>query len=991
MALNYKQVSIPLVNGVDTKTDSKLNNAPLEVINAFVERDGVLRKKFGDVQLNKDVRTDGTPYSIASGVNVASYLDDILISTSEGFYAYLDSSEEWQKNTGNRICSVTDEKLFSASRVLNGSSVSYYNNAEKVSFYAENDKYAVVSEPVNSDRVTTEFRSYVLDKDSRNQLDLIDSVGGNPSVISAPVTNGTLLSLITKNAGSAPDIDLNLHPVLNGKFEPSVIIGKCDTTGANEKCFSYRSVSDGFYIVYDDATSGKYLIKKVSYSGSTIYSRELDNYPSSVSNGSSTVAINPNGTVEVVTLSEGEDGLEYYNLSLDLSTENSHTTESIGTSSGIVYNVLMSGDCTADGFYLFFSTSNPLSDYSSIVYHSSNGDDSLLFTTRFERGDNVETDFIFQSQAIREGEDVFIHGIISNVTTIGERVVRNFVMNQNFEILSIVSELNAVYFDRYQTLPELYLTDKTIKVPYNDNDEISLISIEVDSINSLPIQFQDTLIYPSGIPVIYDGQSFFGAVFVSEPVISVSNDGAGSISGDYLYKAVYKYTDNSGNQYRSGTSSDFELTSSSNTISIEVSPMFISNRVGSDAKNGLYSIEVYQANVSDGLYRIITEIGIGGGTGNFAGEVVSTSISIAPDIGLNQFFLYTTGDVVAEIENATPPALSDVVWHNGRIFGISARFNELRYSKIYVRGEGIAFADEFSIPVEDNQGRRSERATALASLDSRLIIFKPNSILVISGDGPDNAGQNNDFTEPELVTTDVGCNNPKSIVLTGDGVFFQSKKGIYLLDRSLSVSYVGAGIEQFKDDVINSALLMEERELLKFTTNEGRVLLYNHFYKQWTWYDDHENAVSAVNWKGNYGYIDNTGSVFIEDQTTHRKNGEFTKRTYDTGWLKLTGIQNYQRVRKLLISGEYKDAHQLKVTLSYDYDDSTEEDYILSPQSGEDYQYSIHLRRQKSQSIRIQIEDVDTGATDEGFKITDITLEAGIKKGLNKFTSDRSY
>jgi len=53
-------------------------------------------------------------------------------------------------------------------------------------------------------------------------------------------------------------------------------------------------------------------------------------------------------------------------------------------------------------------------------------------------------------------------------------------------------------------------------------------------------------------------------------------------------------------------------------------------------------------------------------------------------------------------------------------------------------------------------------------------------------------------TEPSLIPTDTGTINPRSIVLTPMGIMYQSEKGIYLLDRSLQVSYIGADVEAYR-------------------------------------------------------------------------------------------------------------------------------------------------------------------------------------------------
>jgi hypothetical protein len=54
------------------------------------------------------------------------------------------------------------------------------------------------------------------------------------------------------------------------------------------------------------------------------------------------------------------------------------------------------------------------------------------------------------------------------------------------------------------------------------------------------------------------------------------------------------------------------------------------------------------------------------------------------------------------------------------------------------------------------------------------------------------------------------------------------------------------------------------------------------------------------------------------------------------------------------------------------------------------YQFELHLKRQKCQALRVVIEDIYNNAENdgdgEGNKITGLTLEIGMKRGLNKST-----
>jgi hypothetical protein len=72
--------------------------------------------------------------------------------------------------------------------------------------------------------------------------------------------------------------------------------------------------------------------------------------------------------------------------------------------------------------------------------------------------------------------------------------------------------------------------------------------------------------------------------------------------------------------------------------------------------------------------------------------------------------------------------------------------------------------------------------TALKAMDDKLIIFKENAIFYLSGDGPNNLGQQDTFIEPQLISSDIGCSVKNSVVLTPAGIFFKSHKGIHLLE-----------------------------------------------------------------------------------------------------------------------------------------------------------------------------------------------------------------
>jgi hypothetical protein len=77
---------------------------------------------------------------------------------------------------------------------------------------------------------------------------------------------------------------------------------------------------------------------------------------------------------------------------------------------------------------------------------------------------------------------------------------------------------------------------------------------------------------------------------------------------------------------------------------------------------------------------------------------------------------------------------------------------KLIYSKKRVPLSPVDFVDVFSIVLN-----KATRITALSEFDQKLIIFEPNKIFYITGDGPTASGAQNSFSDPQAVTGDVGC------------------------------------------------------------------------------------------------------------------------------------------------------------------------------------------------------------------------------------------
>ena len=366
-------------------------------------------------------------------------------------------------------------------------------------------------------------------------------------------------------------------------------------------------------------------------------------------------------------------------------------------------------------------------------------------------------------------------------------------------------------------------------------------------------------------------------------------------------------------------------------------------------------------------------------------DSITYTDKISDDVLVGNEQLYTTG---GEIENISPPASSVVGTYKNRIL---LRSDEdpltFWYSKKVLNNTPPEFTDSFTTRVPERGGD----IKALQQMDDKLIIFKEDLIYVQVGDGPSASGINNDFSDPQLITSDNGCANKKSVIVIPTGLIYQSSKGFYLLDRSLNMSYIGADVESYNSDSVTSAKLMEDINQVRFTLLSGVVLVYDYYLSQWDVFPN-LSAADSVIYNNKFTYILPSGVVRSEN-TTFMDDTSFIPMKLESGWLNLAGLQGYQRVYKILILGEYKSPHSLYVELFRDFNETAfQQTTIPVLTAPTKYQFRLFLDIQKMESLKIRITELQDGPSyGEGFELSSIALAVGIKRGLNKVSEDESF
>lgn len=452
------------------------------------------------------------------------------------------------------------------------------------------------------------------------------------------------------------------------------------------------------------------------------------------------------------------------------------------------------------------------------------------------------------------------------------------------------------------------------------------------------------------------------------------------VAGTYQYKFLYSWTNVSGRLVRSKTSVAKSFTSNGNPVGIQVIVPTITNRAYTDCR-----VEVYRTEASGTTFKKVSQFAYDP-SWNESGQVIFYDTFEDSSISNNEL-IYTTGGV---LDNVQPPASSVISRFKNRVLVSGTDNTTLYYSKTNVAGEPVNFTEEGLLSLEDD----GQEIIGHVQMDDKLLVFKQKRIIAFAGDGANDLGVGISWSQPQDVASDVGCVNQNSIQVFPGGVLFKSDKGIYLIDRGLNVSYIGQAVEDYNQYGVAKTLLLKDKNEVRFVLQGTTfTLVYNYNKGLWSIFTNFGGS-SACEHKGLFVRFSEAGYVYKENLATWLDQ-EATNQSYspliDTVWMKIKGMQDFQRIYRTIVLGDLKSPHTLNYKIYYDYDETNFDEYnfLSSAISGAAYndsvyQPEIHLKRQKCDAIRIVMTVIPTGGTEQSLSLIDMSFQVGIKQGLMK-------
>ena len=969
MALEHQLVPIYFNQGVDTKTDPKmvLPGKLLALENGVFFKAGQIKKRYGYEHLGQSIVGSG---SIASGSALSVYGDELLVFDDLRMYSYASTNDAWI-DKGNAVSFKVENKQVAKNNKTLWDADYTYNQGIGVYIW----------------RDATGIRCSVVDEETGvfYQNDVLLSATGT---ISKTVKIGDYL-YVCYNEGA----NLQVRRVRRTNprtFDAAVtLVSDLASTAPLFDFVPYNS--SGCAFVYNTTTS-----VKVGYMTAT----PLLGAPSlgfadvievvEVATNCLTLVVGVGGLF--VTYHNGSDGLRCFGRNTDLTVLFAPVTVDATTSP--VYRNVTGEVQSATQLKLFYE-----SDATSTV-------NAFVKTNTVDTSTGTAGTAVVFKRSVGLASKAWSHQGNVYVSLVHGSTLQStyFTFNHSGSCVGKTLPNVAGGLTSGTLLPQVntiqsgtftWANINKTRLASEDNNVFSLKGVNRSKddftfnsrFSSADLGKNSHIV--GGVLQSYDGNALVESGFNLFPEgITYTSGANGSLaSGTYLYSALYEWTDAQGQAHRSAPSVPVTvyITGASN-VNLTIPTLRLT-----DKQN--VSIGVYRTETLGTVYYRVNHIS---GTDNTtSADSVTYNDRLADASITSNELLYTNGNV---LDNISPPACSAITTHKNRLFLVSSENpNIIYFSKEHTEDLGAQFNDALFLKAD-------KPIKALYSLDQSLVLFGESTIYTVVGDGPNNLGVPADgFSKPTLLSSDVGAVDQCTVVMMPKGLMFKSNKGIYLLDRSGQVSYIGAPVEQWNSYAVTSGVLVEDRNQVRFTLDGGPCLVYDYFFEQWSTFTNYA-ASDGVSWQGNYMHLKSTGIVGREVVDQYVDNVSNVKLRLETAWIKMNTLQGFQRVYSLRLLGNYASEHILQSKIFYDYQDYYADSCLFytsgtlasdvygsvspygssgSVYGGTDsvYQFKHFPTTQQCQAVKFIFEDVISGTPGESFSINEVALDVGIKKG----------
>lgn len=508
-------------------------------------------------------------------------------------------------------------------------------------------------------------------------------------------------------------------------------------------------------------------------------------------------------------------------------------------------------------------------------------------------------------------------------------------------------------------------------------------------------QYANLLYLAGGTPLCYDGQDIFEEGFTHAPEGSVvAAGGAGPLSaGSYGLVLVYEWFDGQGNRWQSQVGPAITFTAvAGNTYTVTA------RSLRGSLKSGVQIVPYRTTGAGGNIYYRDSPLGVT--------PLTDTNLARCET-------LYTAG-VVTQLgtqSNNALPGVDSFCTHQERLVACGG---ESSAQFFYSKERSPRFPAEFNRA--SGSGLVPEACgdlRAVASMDSKLVLFGTESLAVVFGQGPNFAWAQNGYGTADMLQATEGVRSDTPfVVVVPEGVWYVTLLGPRLLGRNLATAVSQRGLP-LGTEIVNSdkspigkceaVFAHPNRSQVLFWTAASRTTFtYDTTRNQWSKREDtyllhdtiHAATVgSVVNFIADFD-LSTLGLRFFNPASTASNT-----LTIETGWISFAGLQKFQRLTHLQIlatereTGVAAATYEFRLRVYVDGDpsfavqDSTIEITPLNVASAP-FQCEFQLHRQTSTMYKFVL-DLRPPNSDEGgnFALVSMLATVGLKRGGAKLSN----
>jgi hypothetical protein len=471
-----------------------------------------------------------------------------------------------------------------------------------------------------------------------------------------------------------------------------------------------------------------------------------------------------------------------------------------------------------------------------------------------------------------------------------------------------------------------------------DPAQTTLLQMQVATITTAaqgtPEPVYTSTFYPCALPTFVGEGTSFEAQFLAPPVIGVgvSSTGGSLSAGTYTWYATYARVFEDGSILESQPSSPVTISNVSAgsvaTVGVQqygLSPDAVYGELTSQLLSRVFVILYRTEANGTAAFRVIGDPWTNYTTGlympnnpqynalEFVDGVADTGIASNPELPTSG----NTFDNVCPNSVTMAARVRDRLWLAGTPDGAT-----VYYSDAITNGVGSCnFHDEQTLFVAGG-----ETVTGIGTIDNNVYLFTASAIYVVYGAEGSSNGSGNTLTTPQKIPVGgIGCISPNSVVNVTQGVYFQSTRGIELLDRSQSISFAGEAVKDVALGTVVAAIAIPTLYQVRFYGSSGALVVLSTLTGEWsTWTYPVSSAptTAATLYEGAvvWAVASAPPSIQIETPGVYSDNGVWISSAWTTGWITVgEGLEGYRRYRALQLLGTWDGESGATVTLMSNY------------------------------------------------------------------------